>query len=274
DILPEILPDALAFAHRPYVTASAAAANGRTLYTQHQSLLRDITPHTGERIDDGTGRFQRESSLDSSSISSRSSFDTTTSIFSDDLPELAPYVDLYWALDLPAQQLFSSDPGADASSNEHGAHGGQAATAHGIGILLDRERLEFIHEGLVLGGVTAVTIWYSLPWLHFELLQYDDARQRLIAMLLAFSHTCPLDVIRYFDLSLPDGDGCSLAGVHDVSEESILCRMAAEDRAEYEAIVAGSLDSNSSQEGGVVAFTPSQAWRFVIRPVAVCDYDL
>ncbi|KAJ1813181.1 hypothetical protein LPJ56_005250, partial [Coemansia sp. RSA 2599] len=234
----------------------------------------------------GTGTDSDGDGKGAGALRARSSFDTTTSFFSDDLPELAPYVDPYRALDLPAQQLFSSDPGADASGNALMAAAPPVAVSTAPmadkqllrmaseslramlrEILLDRERLEFIHEGLVLGGVTAATIWYSLPWLHFELLQYDDARQRLIAMLLAFSHTCPPDVIRYFDLSLPDGDGCSLAGAHDVSEESILRRMAAEDRAEYEAIVAGSLDSsNSSQEGGVVAFTPSQAWRFVIRP--------
>ncbi|KAJ2871514.1 hypothetical protein FB639_004465 [Coemansia asiatica] len=159
------------------------------------------------------------------------------------------------------------------------------------GILLDRERLEFIHEGLVLGGITAATIWYCLPWLHFELLQYDDARQRLIAMLLAYSHTCPLDVIKYFDLSVQGGDEdededdacCSLVGAHDISEKSILGRMAAEDRSEYEAIVSSlekkgsghnSDDGNAGDRMAVVTFTPSQAWRFVIRPIAVCDYDL
>ncbi|KAJ2837901.1 hypothetical protein J3B02_006393, partial [Coemansia erecta] len=70
DILPEIPPDTRAFAYRPYVTASAAAVDGKSLYTQHQSLLRDIKPQTGKRIDDGTSGFQRKGSPSSSSVSS------------------------------------------------------------------------------------------------------------------------------------------------------------------------------------------------------------
>ncbi|KAJ2599895.1 hypothetical protein H4R99_003538 [Coemansia sp. RSA 1722] len=227
----------------------------------------------------------------------RSSLDSISSFFSDDLPELAPYVDPYRTLDLPGRQLFSSNShNSDLSS---GASNVLLAAAPPVAvstapvadrellrmtsdslkamlrdILLDRERLEFIHEALVLGGLTAATIWYCLPWLHFELLQYDDARQRLIAMLLAFSHTCPLDVIRYFDLSVREGDRvCGLTNAHDISEESILGRMAAEDRSEYEAVV-NSLDHYHDNRGDLETFSPSQAWRFVIRPVAACDYDL
>ncbi|KAJ1724100.1 hypothetical protein LPJ53_001621 [Coemansia erecta] len=203
--------------------------------------------------------------------------------FSNDLPQLAPYVDPYRSLNLPRIQLFASDSRASdvSSDNSHAllvAAPPATVTGSSIadkrllqmatdslksmldGILLDRERLRFLHEGLALGGITAATIWYCLPWLHFELLQYDDARQRLIAMLLAFSHTCPLDVIKYFDQCVPE---CASYGI---SEDAVLDGMASEDRTEYEELVA--------QQDESVVFSPSQAWRFVIRPLAARDTDL
>ncbi|KAJ2741474.1 hypothetical protein GGI19_006948 [Coemansia pectinata] len=62
-------------------------------------------------------------------------------------------------------------------------------------VRLDRERLDILRSGLAVGGITAATIWYSLRWLHFDLMQYDAGRQQLIAMLLSFSHTCPMDLV-------------------------------------------------------------------------------
>ncbi|KAJ1861536.1 hypothetical protein LPJ73_000997 [Coemansia sp. RSA 2703] len=203
--------------------------------------------------------------------------------FTNDLPQLAPYVDPYRSLNLPKIQLFaSSSRESDVSSGNSRALlvAAPPATVSGSsiadkrllqmatdslksmldGILLDRERLKFLHESLALGGITAATIWYCLPWLHFELLQYDDARQRLIAMLLAFSHTCPLDVIKYFDQCVPECAG------YGISENAVLDGMASEDRKEYEDLVAQQNDS--------VALSPSQAWRFVIRPLAARDTDL
>ncbi|KAJ2099800.1 hypothetical protein IW146_009699, partial [Coemansia sp. RSA 922] len=62
-------------------------------------------------------------------------------------------------------------------------------------VRLDRERLDILRSGLVVGGITAATIWYSIRWLHFDLMQYDTGRQQLIAMLLSFSYTCPGELV-------------------------------------------------------------------------------
>ncbi|KAJ2825819.1 hypothetical protein GGI24_003063, partial [Coemansia furcata] len=111
-----------------------------------------------------------------------------------DLAPMDAYVDPYAPLQLPY-----TSPGAD-----DGEWGGpvdarlvEVATATLkqmlAGVRLDRERLDILRGGLLAGGVTAATIWYALGWLHYDLMQYDHGRQQLIAMLLAFSHTCPRD---------------------------------------------------------------------------------
>ncbi|KAJ2831066.1 hypothetical protein FBU31_002354, partial [Coemansia sp. 'formosensis'] len=108
-----------------------------------------------------------------------------------DLAPMDPYVDPYAPLELP-----SASAGADDAAPVDGRLV-EVATATLKQMLacvrLDRERLDILRGGLVAGGVTAATIWYALGWLHYELMQYDHGRQQLIAMLLAFSHTCPRD---------------------------------------------------------------------------------
>ncbi|KAJ2718763.1 hypothetical protein GGI07_005602 [Coemansia sp. Benny D115] len=152
-------------------------------------------------------------------------------------------------------------------------------------IALDRERLDFLREGLVLGGITAATIWYCLPWLHFDFLQFDEARQRLIAMLLSYSHTCPLDAARYFDTSVESSDGLADGFKRMVTEESIMRYMTPADAKEYRSLLkkldgegGGGARDNSGTGGNVnscaLTLSPSQAWRFVIRPLVSQDSDL
>ncbi|KAJ2159066.1 hypothetical protein GGF46_003303 [Coemansia sp. RSA 552] len=123
---------------------------------------------------------------------------------------------------------------------------------------LDRERLEFIQGCLRLGGITAASVWYCLPWLHFEALQFDDARQRLISLLLAYAPTCPVDALRIFGAS----------SSYRVSERAALARMASRERDEYLGLL------HLLDAGRAVEFTPSQAWRFVVRPLVERDADL
>ncbi|KAJ2812039.1 hypothetical protein H4S07_001676 [Coemansia furcata] len=109
-----------------------------------------------------------------------------------DLAPMDAYVDPYAPLQLPS----SASAGADDAAPVDGRLVEVAtATLRQMlaGVRLDRERLDILRGGLVAGGVTAATIWYALGWLHYELMQYDHGRQQLIAMLLAFSHTCPRD---------------------------------------------------------------------------------
>ncbi|KAI8319452.1 hypothetical protein GQ54DRAFT_265307 [Martensiomyces pterosporus] len=125
-------------------------------------------------------------------------------------------------------------------------------------ISLDRERLDFLRDGLCQGGITAATIWYTLPWLHYDLLRYDTARQRLIAMLLQFSHTCPLDALMFYTSAKR---GCSA--------ESLMRTLSERERGEYQAL----LDELGKDDSAVV-MSPSQVWRFVVRPLVSCDHDL
>ncbi|KAJ1853029.1 hypothetical protein IW147_004200 [Coemansia sp. RSA 720] len=125
-------------------------------------------------------------------------------------------------------------------------------------VALDRERIEFVRECLKTGGSTAACIWYSLPWLHFELLQFDSARTRLIALLLAHAHTCPPDALRYFCAS---GAG--------VDEARAMQYMGARERLEYMEMMA-QLDQGLC----VRALEPMQAWRLVVKPLVAKDPDL
>ncbi|PIA12773.1 hypothetical protein COEREDRAFT_83916 [Coemansia reversa NRRL 1564] len=149
-------------------------------------------------------------------------------------------------------------------------------------VLLDRERLEFLCGCLRLGGLPAATVWYCLPWLHFELLQFDSARQRLIALLLANAHTCPPDALRYYSAAaagfssdfavtpgLPLQDSSSHAAAVVLRECDAVARMSAADREEYVELVS-TLDNNTS----VRPLGPSQVWRLFIRPVVDRDADL
>ncbi|KAJ2846697.1 hypothetical protein IWW36_004225 [Coemansia brasiliensis] len=131
-------------------------------------------------------------------------------------------------------------------------------------IMLDRERLEFIHECLRLGGITAATIWYSLPWLHFDLLHFDNARQRFIALLLAHSQTCPPDALRYFS-SLSVANPKQM----EFDEKVAMQGMSERECKEYMQLMA-ELD-----RGAVIRpLMPAQAWRLVIKPVVSRDPDL
>ncbi|KAJ2762688.1 hypothetical protein H4S06_000522, partial [Coemansia sp. BCRC 34490] len=144
-------------------------------------------------------------------------------------------------------------------------------------IPLDRERLEFLREGLTSGGITAATIWYSFPWLHLELMQFDASRQRLISMLLSHSHTCPADALRVFaptmrpnasasENSTPAAAAAESGAGANYYEQLFLDSLDARDREEYLQIMdSAGLDSELS---------PSQVWRFVIRPVVAHDSDL
>ncbi|KAJ2466795.1 hypothetical protein GGI03_001916 [Coemansia sp. RSA 2337] len=110
-----------------------------------------------------------------------------------DLPQLDPYVDPYTSLQL------SIAPAGEAVSEPVDERLIKLATESLKQMLedvrLDRERLDILRSGLVVGGITAATIWYSIRWLHFDLMQYDTGRQQLIAMLLSFSYTCPGELV-------------------------------------------------------------------------------
>ncbi|KAJ2559489.1 hypothetical protein EV175_000317 [Coemansia sp. RSA 1933] len=133
-------------------------------------------------------------------------------------------------------------------------------------LLLDRERLEFLREGLASGGITAATVWYSFPWLHLELLQFDASRQRLISMLLAHSHTCPPDALRIFASAL--GSASTAHGADDY-EQAFVESLDARDREEYL-----QLQKQTGLGGCCASLSLSQVWRFVIRPVVAHDSDL
>ncbi|KAJ1949133.1 hypothetical protein FBU59_001280 [Linderina macrospora] len=114
-------------------------------------------------------------------------------------------------------------------------------------ISLDRERLEILREALLQGGVTAAAVWKSLPWVHYELLQYDSARHRLIAMMMRYADTCPMEALTFWEVG---------SGVTD------------RERDEYRGL------AESIGKGGGAGMTASQVWRFVIRPVVAEDGDL
>ncbi|KAJ2574673.1 hypothetical protein GGH19_003626 [Coemansia sp. RSA 1807] len=125
-------------------------------------------------------------------------------------------------------------------------------------VALDRERLEFVQECLKTNGTTAACIWYNLPYLHFELLQFDSARTRLIGLLLAHSHTCPPDALRYY-----------CANNEGVDETKAMHAMGARERLEYMEMMA-QLDQGLC----VQALEPVQAWRLVVKPLVAKDPDL
>ncbi|ORX65511.1 hypothetical protein DL89DRAFT_100025 [Linderina pennispora] len=107
---------------------------------------------------------------------------------------------------------------------------------------LDRERLDVLREALQQGGVAAAAVWRNLGWLHYELLQYDAGRQQLIALMMQFAETCPVQAVAWGEV-----------GQVPVREQE-----------EYRGLV----------EGGGGGLTASQVWRFVIRPVVGQDGDL
>ncbi|KAJ2671478.1 hypothetical protein GGI25_005492 [Coemansia spiralis] len=241
---------------------------------------------------DSLGHF----ALDGSFTMSPMQYDDTQSssvvsldFYPNDLPQLEPYVDPYANLHIPdiheascvpeaaadgnhsdSVLMFSAQKNEAVSGDEHesvdkGLVGMAADTLKALvgEIPLDRERLEFLHDGLQMGGITAATIWYTFPWLHFDLLHFDSSRQRLISMLLSFAHTCPADALRVFAQSMVRGKAGG-----EVSEHSVLESMDMRDRAEYAAVMQG-FDS-----GGAAVLSPSQAWRFIIRPLVSHDADL
>ncbi|KAJ2862218.1 hypothetical protein GGH94_004404 [Coemansia aciculifera] len=109
-----------------------------------------------------------------------------------DLPQLDPYVDPYMSLQLPTTILAGASDPIDERLIKLATVSLKQMLED---VRLDRERLDILRSGLAVGGITAATIWYSLRWLHFDLMQYDAGRQQLIAMLLSFSHTCPMDLV-------------------------------------------------------------------------------
>ncbi|KAJ2484649.1 hypothetical protein EV174_002272 [Coemansia sp. RSA 2320] len=186
-----------------------------------------------------------------------------------DLPCLDPYVDPYISLQLPVlslqqQQQQTATIGASECARDGSADDGLVKmTASSLkhllsAIPLDRERLDCLREGLNQGGITAATVWYCLPFLHFDLLQFDAGRQRLIAMLLTYSHTCPVDApLRLLDLD----KYCThlQSPLLDVESLSVA------EKAEFKTLVGCP---------SVLGMSPSQAWRFVVRPLVARDADL
>ncbi|KAJ2710958.1 hypothetical protein H4R19_003487, partial [Coemansia spiralis] len=196
---------------------------------------------------------------------SRTSSMTSESFHRGESPQLHPYVDPYAARDLP---LFSGVPGGEDSTGVREATVVDKAVVALASdalremleeVALDRERLDVVHECLRLGGVTAAAVWYSLPWLHFDALQYDSARQRLIALLLAAAHTCPPDALAYF----------ASAQCTRRCDEAVLMRsMSAHDLNEHQELMA------DIARGGCPTLSLSQAWRLVVRPLVAQDADL
>ncbi|KAJ2889503.1 hypothetical protein IWW38_004668 [Coemansia aciculifera] len=191
-------------------------------------------------------------SLSQSASSSIDDDDEELGYVNNDLPQLDPYVDPYASLQLPPCMESATSAAAaaaaagDTSCIDERLVGMAAESLKELleaNAVLDRERLEIIRTGLLVGGITAATIWYCLPWLHFELMQYDAGRQQLIAMMLSFSHTCPADVTsRFRDLA-------KYTDLQTVQGQEVAC-----------------------VEGAVLS--PSQAWRFVVRPLIARDPDL
>ncbi|KAJ1868857.1 hypothetical protein LPJ55_005732 [Coemansia sp. RSA 990] len=208
---------------------------------------------------------RRPFSLASSSTTSLDDFSANM------LPLLDPYVDPYTSLHIPrtqsGQATLHTNSAAEANfvADKHLIELASSTLRSLMSdIMLDRERLEFIHECLRLGGITAATIWYSLPWLHFDLLHFDNARQRFIALLLAHSQTCPPDALRYFS-SLSVANPKQL----EFDEKVAMQGMGERECKEYMQLMAD-LD-----RGAVIRpLMPAQAWRLVIKPVVSRDPDL
>ncbi|KAJ2520717.1 hypothetical protein GGI11_000268 [Coemansia sp. RSA 2049] len=247
-----------------------------------------------EEEDDGlsivTRKSSRSTAADSSS-SDRSSTSGALEFYSGNggRPQMSNYVNPYASIRAPDIQKHQEEAEAAKESMQPppppaAAHldkslikmAGDSLRTMISEIPLDRERLEFLREGLTSGGITAATIWYSFPWLHLELMQFDASRQRLISMLLSYSHTCPADALRVFaptlrpNASASENSTPSAAAESDTGanyyEQLFLDSLDARDREEYVQIV--------DSAGLVSELSPSQVWRFVIRPVVAHDSDL
>lgn len=245
------------------VAAATTGTTGKTDAPPMPPLPRQFQQPANDLIEDDTGcstvvasqpdlliNQQQYQQLKRPSISSMSSTDYMPS----DLPKLDPYVDPYMAIDLPDPSGGNGPLARVSSSMGQVDDNLVRMTASALkqalkGILLDRERLEYIRDALDTGGVTAATVWYMLPWIHFELLQYDAGRQRLAVMLLVYSKSCPLDV--------PE----RMAGFNPRNLKLPLVDLLSErDRQEYQ------------QLNGYLS--PSQVWRFVVAPLVGQDPDL
>ncbi|KAJ1963164.1 hypothetical protein GGI12_002219 [Dipsacomyces acuminosporus] len=177
------------------------------------------------------------------------------------LSPLGDYADPYMALQLPKDDgNLAAKQSVDLSLMEVMTMSLKRAISQ---ISLDRERLAFLRGGLEQGGITAAAIWYNLPWLHYDLLNFDSARQRLIAMLLQYSHTCPLDALLFFTAPPSNNEG------QGFSAESLLRTLSEREREEYQELL-----NRIGQAGDSVAMSPSQVWRFLVRPLVSCDGDL
>ncbi|KAJ1786589.1 hypothetical protein LPJ59_005900, partial [Coemansia sp. RSA 2399] len=235
-------------------------------------------PHEDEAEDDDEGLSI------ASKISTSTAFDSTSDLSTTDgalefyagndnssKSGLAPYVDPYANHRVPdmhtkqapeAMMMANSAAVLDKSLIKMAGNSLKSMVSE---ILLDRERLEFVREGLASGGITAATIWYSFPWLHLELLQFDGSRQRLISMLLSHAHTCPPDALRIFASNLGSATADYNAGDY---EQAFVGSLDARDREEYLRI------QDAVASGQCAPMSPSQVWRFVIRPVVAHDSEL
>ncbi|KAJ1846692.1 hypothetical protein LPJ70_001910, partial [Coemansia sp. RSA 2708] len=251
--------------------AVALAAHSVPVSPQRASAVEaapEIPPNSPASVDEDTESTAVDSHLSlvigtgaalqrrASALSLQSSAASTDDFAGTISPQLAaPYVDPYSPLQLsPTDTQQTANLVADKRLVELASETLQAML---LDTALDRERLQFLHACLRQGGITAATVWYSLPWLHYELLQFDSARQRLTALLLAHAHTCPPDALRYF----------SAAG--RIDEHRAMRAMSERERAEYLRLMA---DVDCGREVGPML--PAQAWRLCVKPVVVCDPDL
>ncbi|KAJ2775009.1 hypothetical protein IWQ56_000306 [Coemansia nantahalensis] len=220
----------------------------------------------------GDARIRRSQTDPASPMSlefSRASSISTESFHRGESPQLHPYVDPYASRDLALLPDTRGAPGsAGGAAPVHEAMAvdkavvalASEALCEMVGeVALDRERLDVVHECLRLGGIPAAAVWYSLPWLHYDALQYDSARQRLIALLLANAHTCPPDALSYF---------ASARCTRQCDEALLMRSMSAYDRDELRALTA------AVACGPTPVLTLSQAWRLVVRPLVAQDADL
>ncbi|KAJ1846865.1 hypothetical protein LPJ70_001825, partial [Coemansia sp. RSA 2708] len=171
-------------------------------------------------------------------------------------PQLAaPYVDPYSPLQLsPTDMQQTANLAANKRLVELASETLQAML---LDTALDCKHLQFLHMCLRQGGIITANVWYTPPWLHYELLQFDSARQRLTALLLAHAHTCPPDALRYFSAASRIDEHRAM---HAISERK---------RAEYLRLMA---DVDCGREVGPML--PAQAWRLCVKPVVTCDSDL
>ncbi|KAJ2491302.1 hypothetical protein IWW37_002384 [Coemansia sp. RSA 2050] len=140
-----------------------------------------------------------------SAVSSRdNSCHSSLGFVDNDLPPLDPYVDPYAHLPLSSSHHSGGcelllpppppppPPPSELIDERLVGLATESLRAMLAGVRLDRERLEVVRNGLLVGGITAATLWYSLRWL-YELMEYDAGRQRLVAAMLEFADTCPRD---------------------------------------------------------------------------------